>query len=182
MVQSSKTIALFGGSFNPPHWGHRQVLDYLQGISDFDEVWMLPTYDHPFEKNILSFKQRDDMCRLTAEGLGPRVKVCSIEGDLKNEPSYMIDTIRSLKNKFQNCQFKIVIGSDCKEDLKKWKDAESLQKEADFFFIPRPGFEKSPFMDISSTKIRQLIKEGKPFTKYVVPEVADYIEKNGLYK
>lgn len=182
MPQSTKTVALFGGSFNPPHWGHHQVLDYLKGLSQFDEIWMVPTYDHPFEKNLLSYKHRQNLSQLTTKDLGADVKVSLIEGELKNHPSYMIETIRGLKKKFPAYNFKIVIGSDCKDQLSKWKDIYQLKKEASFFFIPRPGFEESPFMNISSTEIRQLIKEGKPYTKYVVPEVADYIESNGLYK
>ena len=81
-----------------------------------------------------------------------------------------------------DCRFVIVVGSDCKKELVQWKDIEKLKEEADFFYIPRPGFEESPFMNISSSEIRKLIRENKPYTKYVVPEVAQYIEELGLYR
>lgn len=176
-----KRIALFGGSFNPPHWAHREVCDYLRGLDRFDEVWMVPTFDHPFEKGLASFSHRKKMCELTVAGLGEKVSVCSVEEELKNKPSYMIDTLLALKKRHPDNLFTVVVGSDCKEELPKWKDWESLKKEGDFFYIPRPGFEASPFMDISSTRIRQLVKEKGAYTKYVVQEVEGYIKQYRLY-
>lgn len=178
----TKRIALFGGSFNPPHWAHRQVADYLLGLSPFDEVWILPTYDHPFDKDLVPYAHREKMCQLTVKGLGPKVSVCSIEGELKKSPSYTIDTVLELKRRFPGFRFTLVVGSDCKKELGRWKEIDRLKKEADFFFVPRPGLEESPFMNISSSEIRELIRKGKNFTKYVVPEVVRYIEKEGLYR
>ncbi|MBI2338750.1 MAG: nicotinate (nicotinamide) nucleotide adenylyltransferase [Deltaproteobacteria bacterium] len=175
-------IALFGGSFNPPHLAHRQVVEYLKDLPDFDAVWIVPTFDHPFQKELASYPHRRRMCELDFAGLGPKVKISDIEKELKARPSYMINTLRALKKKNPDCQFAVVVGSDCREEMAEWKDPEALKREAAFLFVPRPGFENSPFMDISSSRIRELIKAGKPVTKYLAPEVVEYIEKNGLYK
>lgn len=182
MASGAKRIALFGGSFNPPHWAHRQVADFLQGLPQFDEVWLLPTFDHPFEKGLAPFDDRVAMARLTVVGLGPRVSVCGIEGELKKSPSYSIDTVLELKRRFPGNRFTLVVGSDCKKELGRWKEIDALKRKAEFFFVPRPGVEESPFMNISSSEIRELIRGGKKITKYLVPEVAKYIEANGLYR
>ena len=176
-----KSIALFGGSFDPPHWAHRQVLEYLCGLPQFHEVWMVISFDHPFEKNLLPFDKRKEMCELTIAGLGEKVKISGIEGELSQSPSYMIDTVLELKKRNPDCRFVIVLGSDCKKELVQWRDIEKLKKEAEFFYIPRPGFNPSPFMNISSTQIRQWVRENKPYTKYLVPEVYEYIHMNRLY-
>lgn len=182
LMPAPKRIALFGGSLNPPHWGHRQVMEYLKGLAQFDEVWILPSFDHPFEKNLIPFSNRKAMCALTVKGLSGDIKVCPIERELNKKPSYTIDIIRALKHKHPGHEFTVVLGSDCKKDLPRWHALDELKKEASFFFIPRAGFENSPFMDISSSRIRGLIKQGKEYTKYLVPEVARYIEEHGLYR
>lgn len=173
--------ALFGGSFNPPHWAHRQVIEYLLGLHRFDEVLVVPSFDHPFFKGLIPFSHRKKMCELMIEGLGPKVCVSSIEEELRLQPSYMINTVTALKKKQPDSQFTIVIGSDCQKELSCWKDIEKLKKEAQFLFIPRAGFEASPFMDITSSQIRQLIKEKKSYTSYVMPSIHEYIETNKLY-
>lgn len=176
-----KRIALFGGSFNPPHWGHRQVVDTLRGLNQFDEVWVVPTFAHPFDKTLIAFHHRKTMCELTFGLFAPSVKICSIEEELKQVPSYTVDGVDALKKKFPDHQWTVVVGSDCRRQLDQWKDYQRLKNEVAFFFIPRPGFEDSPFMAISSSEIRKLISEGRVYSKYVTPEVARYIEENNLY-
>ena len=176
-----RSIALFGGSFNPPHRGHREVVESLAQNPQFDEVWVLPSFSHPFDKELLDFSRRAKMCELTFGDLGKKVSICDIEKKLKKNPSYMIDTMKALKKKYPDTHFTIVVGSDCRTELAAWKEIDPLRKEADFFFIPRAGFEESPFMDISSTQIRTWIREGKNYKKFVMPEVARSIEKNKLF-
>lgn len=179
---TTKQVILFGGSFNPPHRGHGQVLEYLEDLPQFDEVWMLPTYDHPLEKGLAPFEDRIKMCEQTLAGLGENVFLCLIEGELKNKPSYFINTIKALNQEYPDHKFTVAVGSDCRDNLNGWKDADALKEEVSFLFIPRPGFEDSPFMDVSSSTIRQLIKEKKNYTEYVLPQVAEYIKKNKLYE
>lgn len=177
-----KNIALFGGSFNPPHKAHLEVVVFLLGQNQFDEIWLVPSFDHPFEKNLASFEHRKKMCELTIEGLNQKVRVCCIEKELQEAPSYMINTIRALKGKYPEYKFTLVLGTDCRYDLPQWKEGDTLSCEVDFFFIPRPGFEDSPFTDISSTKIRGFIQNKETAKKYLKPSVVDYIERHRLYQ
>ena len=172
-------IALFGGSFNPPHLGHRQVVEYLCGLEAFDEIWIVPAFDHPFEKNLAPYEDRVKMCGLFVQGT--KAKVSRIEEDLAQKPSYMIDTLRALKKKNPGVKFSIVVGSDIKPELEQWKDIGALKKEAEFFFIPRAGIENSPFLDISSTEIRKLIREGKTVAYLIPTGVMEYIKHRKLY-
>lgn len=176
-----KKIALFGGSFDPPHWGHRQVVDYLRGLDLFDEVWVLPAFDHPFAKGLADFADRLEMLRLTLAGFPPQVRLCDREGELQRHPTYTIDVVLDLKKNYPKHLFTLVVGSDCKSELREWRRIDELKELAQFYFIPRAGFEASPFMNISSSQLRQLIREGKSVTKFVVPEVAQYIESKKPY-
>lgn len=177
-----KNIALFGGSFNPPHKAHQEVVHFLLVQNRFDEIWLVPSYDHPFEKNLAPFNQRKKMCQLMMEGLGPKVKICSIENELKKTPSYMINTVLALKQKYPEYKFTLILGTDCRRDLPRWKAGGKLSREVDFYFVPRPGFEGSPFTDISSTEIRRLIHDKSDSSKYLVKPVADYIKRHQLYQ
>jgi nicotinate-nucleotide adenylyltransferase len=177
-----KKIALFGGSFNPPHRAHRQVLEYVKNLGTFDKIWVLPVYTHPFEKDLATFEDREAMCRLLIQGLEPGVKVCSVEKESKRNPSYTIDTVSDLKLKYPDTSFTLVIGSDCKKDLPRWKDAEKLKQMVDFLFVPRPGFEASSFQDISSSEIRKHLSKGEDISGFVLPKIAEYIRKHQLYR
>lgn len=177
-----KHIALFGGSFNPPHVGHRKVVEFLAKNPQFDKVWVLPTFSHPFDKSLIDFSHRLKMCELNFGDLGKKVKICDIEGKFKKNPSYMIDTIKALQKKYPDIHFTIVVGSDCRNELSQWKNFDELRKETDFFFIPRAGFEKSPFTDISSTEIRKALKFGEAIGEHLVSTVKKYIEENKLYR
>lgn len=175
-----KKIALYGGSFNPPHRAHRQVCEYLISKGVFDEVWMLVSFSHPENKELLSFSHRVEMCRLMTQDLDT-VHVCNIEQDVEGAPTYTWKVIMKLKEKYANYHFSFVVGSDCQQSLNSWYRIEDLKKEISFFFVPRPGFESSPFMDISSSTIRQLIHDQKEYTKYLHPTVVNYIKQHHLY-
>lgn len=174
-------IALFGGSFNPPHLGHREVAQWLCLKKEFDQVWVLPSYSHPFAKQLISFEQRLEMCHLNFDGLDKKIAICDIEGVLKNTPSYMIDTVNALKEKHSKYNFSLVVGSDLKGEMPKWKNWAELRNKIKLFSIPRAGFEEAPFMNISSSKIRELIKVKGKWNQFVTNDVENYILKNHLY-
>jgi nicotinate-nucleotide adenylyltransferase len=181
-VFAMKTIALFGGSFNPPHVGHRQVMKHLASIRRFDEVWVVPTYSHPYEKDLISYEDRVKMCELTLHRIEARLTVCSIEGELKKSPSYTIDTIRELKKRYPDVNFWLALGSDCRDDILNWKLGDQLIREVEFYFIPRAGYEPSTFMDISSSKVRQMLQLGVDCCGVIPDGVMQYIEDRGLYR
>lgn len=199
-------IALLGGAFNPPHFGHLQVSQQVLDFTDTDEVWLMPCYSHPFDKKMNSAKHRLAMTRLCTKGEnrtnnlsflsgGCRIKVSNWEIRQK-KISYSINTLKELSQKFAPYKFSFIIGSENVKDFKKWKAWQQILKKYKVWVFPRAGFiriellpgmklVKNKFLiksDLSSTKIRQ--RAGKRLNlKYFVPEkVREYIRKNNLYK
>lgn len=175
----TQKVAIFGGSFNPPHKAHTQVVQYLLG-KGFDEVWIMPAYKHAFNKNLLNFEDRIQMCRLAFSDCGSRVLIKETEKELGGV-SYTYDLMTHLTKENPGIRFSFVMGSDCKESLHQWYRYEDLKKIVDFFFIPRPGYEDSPFMDISSTELRECLKQNQDISDFVDPKVEKYLKEKSLY-
>jgi nicotinate-nucleotide adenylyltransferase len=175
-------IALFGGSFNPPHKGHFQVVQYLSKLPEFKEIWLIPSFNHPYQKELIKFKHREEMCHLMISELKPKVSVCPVEAKLQLNPSYTIDTVLQLKKENNNKDFTWVLGSDSNQDVKNWKDYGKLAREVDFFPLPRAGYEESPFFDTSSQEIRKLIRTNQTWEHLVHGLVVPYIKRHQLYE
>ena len=182
-MKKLRKIALFGGSFNPPHNGHAQVLRWLLDDGDFAEIWLVPVFKHPFGKGLAPFEHRMAMTQLLTSSIqDERLVVSAIESERGPKPSYTLDTIKALKERIPDSEIHIVVGSDVKEELNKWHQIDELKKQAQFLFVPRAGFEDSPFDDISSSKIRQSCND-KTFLKNSLPsEVFKYLLANHLYQ
>lgn len=192
--RDKKTIVIFGGSFNPPHKGHGEVLVHLATLPQFHEVWVTPSFAHPFLKSLIPFSHRLKLCQLMVGdiqnaalfkkdlALKKKLKVSSAERKIGQKPVYTIDLIRHLKKRYPGVKWVFALGSDCQKDLPRWKNYKSLVKLVDFHFIPRAGFEKSPFLDISATKLREMISCNKNVTRYVSPKVLKYIKTHQLYE
>ncbi len=118
------------------------------------------------------------MCHLAFDELGKKVKVSDEEKTLSG---FTIDLIRHLRKKHPQWRFTFVGGSDLRTGLAQWKESEALQKLVDFDFLPRPPDPRSRFLDLSSSKIRERIREGGNWEDFVEPEVARYIKTRGLY-
>ena len=149
----SKSIALFGGSFNPPHIGHYEIARRAARRKTIDEVWIVPVYRHPFGKKMASFADRLRGCRSFFKPLGPKVKVKDWERRLGGT-SYTIRLIRHLKKKYPRHKFCLILGADAYRERKEWKDFEAIKKEVGLIVFPRG--KKSPIPDVSSTEIRRL--------------------------
>ncbi|MDL1872552.1 nicotinate-nicotinamide nucleotide adenylyltransferase [Deltaproteobacteria bacterium PRO3] len=171
-------VALLGGSFDPPHRAHVQVIEHLLQSGRFDEVWVFPSPQNPLKPASAPFEDRLAMCRLAFEGLDPRVRVKDDEGTLSG---YTIDLIRHLKQHYPKAEFTFVGGSDLKDELPRWKEIEALKKILHFEFLPRPPDPASPFDAISATEVRGKIKKGLPVGDQVPKSVLAYIKNRGLY-
>lgn len=182
MSNVAKHIALFGGSFDPPHLGHVAVIQGLLKEKTFDEVWLVPVFQHPFAKTLSPFENRKHMLELVLGTIqNPNLKICTIEKELASHTSYFYDTLLALKQKHPAHHFHIVVGSDVKATLHKWHRIEDLKREAEFYFIPRQGFEASPYPEVSSTELRTNIKSQQSIDEQVLPKIKDYIAKAKLY-
>jgi nicotinate-nucleotide adenylyltransferase len=180
-------VALFGGSFNPPHVAHQMVALYVLETTRVDQLWWVPTFKHAFDKPLASFENRFRMCELAAKGVGPRARVTEIERTIGG-PSRTINTVRRLRELHPRVQFSLVIGSDITADLHAWHGIDELQKLVEFVVIGRRAAvgaaEHTPITmpEVSSTEVRLLLRGGNSAEGLVPRPVLDYIYRHGLYR
>lgn len=188
-------IGLYFGSFNPIHTGHLIIANHVLNSGLIDKLWFVVSPQNPFKKSnsLLNEYDRLHLVR-TATGEDSRIYVSDAEFHLE-KPSYTSQTLIYLSEKYPDNHFYIIIGSDSYQNLPQWKNGEFMMKNYDFIIYPRPGFKtgqempanmhlipSAPLLDISSTQIRNLIKDGKSI-RYMVPEtVFEEIEANRFYK
>ena len=122
-----------------------------------------------------------------------RIKSSDIEFYLP-KPSYTVDTLAYLKEKHPGHEFAIIMGSDSYQNLPKWKNAGTIIRDHAIYIYKRPGFEietlldprheimQAPLLEISSTQVRELVKQKKPIRYFVPDAVKDEIERNSYYR
>ena len=183
----NRTIAVFGGSFNPPHLAHQMIC--LVALESFgvQEVWMIPTYTHAFGKTLIPFQHRLEMCRLAAQIFPSSVRVVAIEQEISlagGNPARMYEVLTALQQRHSTTQFRLVIGADILEETDQWYHWDQVEKLAPPIIIGRAGYKggrgvKLP--SISSTEIRESLASGAEVC--VVPHsVMQYIRRNHLYE
>jgi nicotinate-nucleotide adenylyltransferase len=185
-----KTIALFGGSFNPPHVAHQLVALYVLETHAVDALWFLPTYTHPFGKDLAPYVDRAKMCVLATEPLGSRVQVPRTEEQLARRPGFVanrtLDLIEHLEFVHAGARFRLVIGSDILGETAQWYRWDEIVRRAPPIVVARPGYPDGdgPVMpDIAATRIRALLTAGDPAVEALVPRsVLRYIAAHGLYR
>lgn len=186
-------IALYFGSFNPIHNGHLIVANQILQQQNYKELWFMVSPQNPFknENNLLNANHRYHLLQLAIEG-ETKLKVSNIEFNLP-KPSYTVNTLVYLKEKYPTHKFDIVLGSDGFQNIMKWKNADFIIQNYELIVYKRPGFEiinscnakikeiDGPLLLLSSTYIRKLIKENKSI-KYLVPDlVNEEIIARGYY-
>ena len=188
-------IGLFFGSFNPVHVGHMIIANYMATQTDLDKVWLVVSPQNPFKQKASLARDYDrlHLVRL-AIGDNDQLKASDIEFDLP-KPSYTIDTLTYLKEKYPQHTFTLIMGGDNLGTFHKWKNYEQILAQHELYVYRRPSYElgnladhpkvqlfEAPLMQISASYIRQCIKGGKSI-QYLVPEaVFDYITNSHLYR
>ena len=176
-------IGLFFGSFNPIHIGHKVIASYLVDFTDLDKVMFVVSPQNPLKQKISLLDQyhRLQIIRSEIED-NSKLAVSDIEFDMP-KPSYTIDTLVRLKEKYAENDYSIIMGSDNLRNFHKWKNYEQILEDYSIYVYPRPGYDISgshknihviegvPQMEISSSFIRKSIKEGKDIS-YLMPEKA----------
>jgi len=193
-----KKVGLFFGSFNPIHIGHLILANYILENSDMNEVWFVVSPQNPFKdkKTLLSDHNRLDMVELALKHY-PNIKASNVEFSLP-KPSYTIDTLAYLNEKYPNYSFSLIMGEDNLKSLHKWKNADYLIKNYHVIVYPRisegetktsgyPQHEnisliKAPIIELSATEIRNMIKENKNVRPMLPPEVFEYLDGSSFYK
>jgi nicotinate-nucleotide adenylyltransferase len=187
-------IGLFFGSFNPIHHGHLMVASFIANHTDSQQVWLVvsPQNPHKTQSSLLNEYDRLHLAQLAIED-DAQIKVSDIEFKLP-KPSYTIDTLTYLEEKYPQHNFFVIMGSDSFQNLPKWKNFEALVKNYQFIVYRRPGFDitekfgadvtylEAPMLELSATLIRNNCKDGITI-RYLVPEdVRLEIERNNYFK
>lgn len=194
-------IGLFFGSFNPIHIGHIAIAGYMKEFTDLDQVWFVVSPQNPLKKKETLLKDRDRFY-LAELGTGnyDGLQASDIEFG-RPAPSYTIDTMALLKEKYPHHKFVLLMGEDNLYTLHKWKNAVELVSQFPLYIYPRPDavkkkndllqeildkatvkWVKAPLMDISGTFIRNEIKRGKNMSYYLHPAVWKYIVEMHFYE
>lgn len=187
-------VGLYFGSFNPVHNGHLIIANHIRQSEDLDAVWFIVSPQNPFknEHTLLNVNHRIRLIQLSIEG-EQGLFVSNIETKLP-KPSYTINTLIYLKEKYPEHIFKIIMGSDGFKNIDKWKNAKDIISEFSFLIYTRSDNTEiyhesanykiidAPQLLISSTHIRKLIKNKKSI-RFLVPDVVKIeIENNGYYE
>ena len=188
-------IGLFFGSFNPIHVGHLIIANYMATQTDLSQVWLVVSPQNPL-KSKQSLARDRDRWNMVVEAIdnNPLLRASDIEFKLP-KPSFTIDTLAHLKEKYPQHEFVLIMGGDNLATLSKWKNHDILLRDYAIYVYKRPQSPVSEFdshphvrlfdapqMALSATYIRQCLAEGKS-VQYLVPEsVERYLTATNLYR
>lgn len=190
-----KKTGLLFGSFNPIHIGHLMIAGYMYEFSDLDELWFVVSPLNPLkeQKSLLADYHRLEMVNLAIEE-DNRFRSCNIEFKLP-KPSYTINTLTYLQDKYPDREFVIISGTDIFPTFHKWKNWPQLLEFYSFYVYPRPGSQfheltkhpsvkvfNAPMVEISASFIRESIREGKNMSYYLPEKTFRYIQEMHFYK
>lgn len=183
-------IMLFGGSFDPPHIGHQQIVNSVIKQELAEQVWYVPCYGHPFNKILSDSKHRLKMLNLIQNH-----KTTIVDYEIiKLGTSYSVDTLNYFSQSRPKDQFSWLFGSDQLINFDKWKNYQQILSKYKVYIYPRKDYPFKPLLkgmmpltkvkeiDISSQQIRALIKSKKTIHGLVEPAIEEYIHKHQLYK
>jgi nicotinate-nucleotide adenylyltransferase len=200
-------IGLYFGTYNPIHVGHLIIANHMAEHADLDQVWMVVTPHNPLKKKatLLDDYHRLQMVYLATEDF-TKIKPSDIEFKL-SQPNYTINTLVHLQEKFPSHEFSLIMGEDNLKSLHKWKNYEVILEHHNIYVYPRISSETdtslkselakqnlelknhpkihlidAPVVEISSTFIRENIKNGKNVQPLLPHKVWDYIDHNNFYR
>ena len=190
-------IGLYFGTFNPIHIGHLIIANHMAEYSDLDQIWMVVTPHNPHkQKNtLLDDYHRLHMVHLATEDF-PKIKPTDVEFKLP-QPNYTINTLVYLQEKHPNYEFSLIMGEDNLNSLHKWKNYEAILQHHHIYVYPRlnsgemdeqfsnhPKIHRvgAPVVELSSTFIRESIKNNKNVIPMLPHKVWEYVDHNLFYK
>lgn len=185
---ATRRVALYGGSFDPPHTAHVLAATWVMCRAQVDALWLIPTYTHAFGKAMAPFDERVEMLRLAVAHLGPAVVVDPIEATLA-QPSYSVHTVDALRQREPDASFTWLMGTDAYAERARWHDFARLDSMVDFLLVGRDGQPDPEGAEvpvhlpaIASSDIRRRLREGLPVAHLLSAAVYEYIAARGLYR
>ncbi len=199
-----KKIGLYFGTFNPIHVGHLIIANYMADYTNLDEIWLIVSPQNPLKKkeSLLADYHRLSLVRVGIEN-NHKLKASDIEFNL-SKPSYTVHTLIHLKEKHPDYHFNLIMGADNLRSFHKWKNHQEIIKEHQIYVYPRilteqeineksnkehPAFEHeniihcdAPMMKISSSFIRNSIKNKKDVQYLLTEPVYKYVDEMNFYK
>lgn len=158
MVQEGRQVVLFGGSFNPPHVGHVEMVRRLARRKTVDQVWVLPVAHHRFRKQLLPFSLRLKLCRQVFLSVSPKVRVKDWERRVRGGGKTLV-LIRHLQRKFPHDRFSLALGADAYRQRASWYRFAEIRKRVPLIIFPRGP--RSPIPNIASRTLRRELRAGK---------------------
>ncbi len=189
-----RKTGLYFGSFNPIHVGHLIIAEYMLEHSDLEELWFVVSPCNPLKKkaSLLDDRQRLHMVNLAIED-DDRFRASDVEFGLK-QPSYTCHTLLHLVDKFPKRHFSLLLGEDNLQTFDKWLNYEWILENFDLYVYPRPGYDGSRFKDcprvhhvdapqieLSSTRIRESIRQHRQVRYMLPPKVYQYVDEMNFY-
>lgn len=189
-----KRVGVFGGSFNPVHWGHVRLAEWIVRHGWADEVWLMVSPRNPLKEQsgLLPEAERLDMARLAA-GEVTGVRASDFEFSLPR-PSYTWRTLEALRAAFPATAFSLIIGADNWQHFDRWARPDYIRAHHKLLVYPRPGYPLdasalpdgvdllgAPVFDVSSTRVRKLLRENGDASRLVPAPVLRYIKERHLY-
>ena len=188
-------IGLFFGSFNPVHVGHMVLANYMVSFTPMQELWFVVSPQNPLKSKSQLLDQNQRLILVNAAiDDHPKMRSSNIEFKLP-QPSYTINTLMHLKEKYPQHTFSLIMGQDNIQFFHKWKNYEEILKNYQIYVYPRPEADSSnfqdhpnvhltdaPMIDISSTFIRQAIRDKKDIQFFMPPKVWEEIEIMNFYR
>lgn len=174
------TIALFGGSFDPPHLGHVLAAAWARLCGGADRVWVLPSANHPYAKALSPWQRRWELCRLAFADL-PFVE---LRDDELRSTGYTVDLVEGLRAANPGHRWLLVGGTDTVRDLPNWRRGAELAGMIEVLCVPRGGVDGHPgaLPAISSSLVRERLRTGGDVAGLVPRAVADAIARGGWYR
>jgi nicotinate-nucleotide adenylyltransferase len=186
-MATGRSVGILGGSFNPPHVAHVMAAYWALATQDVREVWLLPSYRHPFGKVLAPFEDRVRMCELAARAVRG-LAVCTAESELADDPlvGKTARTLEHLVAKHPGHRFALLVGADILADAARWYRWDRVQQLARIVVVGREGYAPvggAPSLPaISSTDVRARIARGESVAGLVPEKVREYIAERGLYR
>jgi len=179
-------VALLGGSFNPPHIAHQMICLWALSSGRADQVWLVPCFQHAFNKELLSFEHRYRMCELAAEIFDdPRIRVSDVERAMGGE-SRTLHTLQRLTAEHPKHRFALLIGADILAEKDSWYRFDEIERMVDLLVLGRQGYQGPDdavvLPAISSTEVRARLADERSVSHLLPAGVLGYIKDHRLYR